>query len=146
MNCELPDVQAGFKKGRGTRDQIANISWIIKKAREFQINMSSTLLTMPKPLTVWITTNCGNFLKRWKPDHLTWILSLLTTESYFEFWYLSLKKKMYSHSVLGTLRYTERLMFSQNYPSTESSAGFNKYYVEKQFKCAWEILQGKPVF
>ena len=58
----------------------------------------------------------------------------------------SLKKKMYSHSVLGTLRYTERLMFSQNYPSTESSAGFNKYYGEKQFKCAWEILQGKAVF
>lgn len=53
---------------------------------------------------------------------------------------------MYSHSVLGTLRYTERLMFSQNYPSTESSAGFNKYYGEKQFKCAWEILQGKAVF
>ena len=59
MNHELPDVQAGFKKGRGTRDQIANICWIIKKARERQ--KSSALLTMPKPLTVWITINCGKF-------------------------------------------------------------------------------------
>ena len=61
MNCELLDVQAGFRKGRGTRDQIANIHWIIKKAREFQKNIYSALLTMPKPLTVWITINCGKF-------------------------------------------------------------------------------------
>ena len=60
MNHELPDVQAGFRKGRGTRDQIANIHWIMEKAREFQKN-SSALLTMPKPLTVWITINCGKF-------------------------------------------------------------------------------------
>jgi len=52
--------QAGFRKGRGTRDQIANIRWIIKKAREFQKSISA-LLTMPKPLTVWITVNCGKF-------------------------------------------------------------------------------------
>ena len=58
---ELPDIQAGFRKGRGTRDQIANIRWIIKKAREFQKNIISALLTMPKPLTVWITINCGKF-------------------------------------------------------------------------------------
>ena len=57
MNCELPDVQAGFRKGRGSRDQIANIRWIIKKAREFQKNINSALLTMPKFLAVWITTN-----------------------------------------------------------------------------------------
>ena len=55
--CELPDVQAGFRTGRGTRDQIANICWIIEKAREFQKKSISALLTMPKPLTVWITTN-----------------------------------------------------------------------------------------
>ena len=62
MNRELPDVQAGFRKGRGTRDQIANICWIIEKAREFQKKTSiSALLTMPKPLTVWITINCGKF-------------------------------------------------------------------------------------
>ena len=54
MNCELPDVEAGFRKGRGTRDQTANIRWIIKKAREFQSSISA-LLTMPKPLTVWMT-------------------------------------------------------------------------------------------
>ena len=63
MNQELPDVQAGFRKGRGTRDQIANICWIIEKAREFQKKKSASLI-MPKSLTVWITTNCGKFLKR----------------------------------------------------------------------------------
>ena len=52
VNHELPDVQAGFRKGRGTRDQIANICWIIEKAREFQKNIYSALLTMPKPLTM----------------------------------------------------------------------------------------------
>ena len=66
MNCEFPDVQAGFTKGRGTSDQITNILWIIEKAREFQKNIYSALLTMPKPLTVWLTTNSGNFFKRWE--------------------------------------------------------------------------------
>ena len=66
MNCELPDVQAGFRKGR---DQIANIHWIIEKAREFQKNIY--LLTMPKPLTVWITINCGKFWKR-REYQTTW--------------------------------------------------------------------------
>ena len=66
MNCELPDVQAGFRKGRGTRDEIANIHWIIEKAREFQKNIYFCSLTMPKPLTTWITTNYGKFLKRWE--------------------------------------------------------------------------------
>ena len=61
MNHEIPDVQAGFRKGRGTRDQIANIRWIIEKAREFQKKSTSALLTMPKPLTMWITINCGKF-------------------------------------------------------------------------------------
>ena len=63
MNQELPDAQAGFRNGRGTRDQIA-IRCIVEKAKEFQKNTSaSALLTMPKPLTVWMTTNCGKFLK-----------------------------------------------------------------------------------
>ena len=61
MNCELPDVQAGFRKGRGTREQIANICWIMEKARDFQKTSISAFLTMPKPLTVWITINCGKF-------------------------------------------------------------------------------------
>ena len=62
VNHELPDAQAGFRKGRGTRDQIANICWIMEKAREFQTKTSiSALLTMPKPLTAWITINCGKF-------------------------------------------------------------------------------------
>ena len=66
VNSEIPDVQAGFRKGRGTRDQIANICWINKKAREFHKNIYSVLLTMSKPLTVWITTSCGKFFKRWE--------------------------------------------------------------------------------
>ena len=66
VNQELSDVQAGFRNGRGTRDQIANIHWIIEKARKFQKKTSTTAsLTMLKPLTVWITTNCGKCLKRW---------------------------------------------------------------------------------
>ena len=71
MNRELPDVQAGFRKGRGTRGQIANIRWIIEKAREFQKTSTSALLIMPKSLTVWITTNCGKFWKRWEHQN-TW--------------------------------------------------------------------------
>ena len=66
MNRELPDVQAGFRKGRGTSDQIAKNRWIIEKAREFQENIYFCLVTMPKPLTVWVKINCGKFFKRWE--------------------------------------------------------------------------------
>ena len=69
VNCELPDVQAGFRKGRGTRDYIANICWIIKKQESTRKTSTSALLTIPKPLTVWITTNCGKL-----SDHLTCLL------------------------------------------------------------------------
>ena len=61
MNRELPDVQAGFRKGRGTRDQIANICWIIEKQVSSRKTSISALLTMLKPVTVWITKNCGKF-------------------------------------------------------------------------------------
>ena len=61
MTHEFPDSQAGFRKGRGPRDQIANICWIIEEAREFQKTSISALSTMPKPLTVWIAINCGKF-------------------------------------------------------------------------------------
>ena len=61
VNQELPGVQAGFRISRGTRDQIANIRWIIEKASEFQKNIYFALFTTPKPLTVWITINCGKF-------------------------------------------------------------------------------------
>ena len=61
VNRELPDVQAGFRKSRRTRGQIANICWIVEKEREFQKTSTSALLTMPKPLTVWIPINCGKF-------------------------------------------------------------------------------------
>ena len=67
VDQELPDVQAGFRKGRITRDQNANIHWVKEEAREFQkkksISVSSTTL---KPLTVWIMTNCGRLLERWE--------------------------------------------------------------------------------
>ena len=67
VNRELPDVQAGFRKGKGTRDQIANIlAGPLKKQESSRKTSISTLLTMPKPFTVWITTNCGKFFKRWE--------------------------------------------------------------------------------
>ena len=65
VNQEFPDVQAGFRKGRGTRDQIANICWIIKKAREFQKNAYFYFIDYAKTF-VWITTNYGKFFKRWE--------------------------------------------------------------------------------
>ena len=65
VNCELPDVQAAFKKGRGTRDQIANIAGSSKKQERSRKTSTSTLLTTPKPLTVWITTICRKFFNRW---------------------------------------------------------------------------------
>ena len=72
MNCELPDVQAGFKKGRGTRGQIANIHWIIKKARDSR--KTSALWTMSKPLTIWITTNWKILKEMEIPDHIPCLL------------------------------------------------------------------------
>ena len=74
MSHEIPDAQPGFRKGRGTRDQIANICWIIKKAREFQRKSISALLTMPKPLTVWITINWKILKEMGISDHLTYLL------------------------------------------------------------------------
>ena len=74
-NHELPDVQAAFRKGRGTRDPIANIRWIIKKSREFQKEKStSALFTTPKPLTVWVTTNWKILQEMGIPDYLTCLL------------------------------------------------------------------------
>ena len=74
VNRELPDVQAGFRKGRSTRNQTANICCIIEKAREFQKNIISASLTMPKSLTVWITTNWKILKEMGIPDHLTCFL------------------------------------------------------------------------
>ena len=74
VNCEIPDVQAGFGKGRGTRDQIANILWIIEKGREFQKTSISALLTMPKFLAVCITRNWKILKEMGIPDYLTCLL------------------------------------------------------------------------
>ena len=73
MNCELPDVQAGFRKGRGTRDQIADIHWIIGKAKEFQRNIYFCFIDYPKAF-VWITTNWKSLKEMGIPDHLTCLL------------------------------------------------------------------------
>ena len=73
VNRELPDVQAGFRKGRGTRDQIANIRWIIEKAREFQKSIYFCFIDYVKDF-VWITINCGKFWKRWEYQ-TTWSAS-----------------------------------------------------------------------
>ena len=66
MNQKFPDIKTGFRKSRETRDQIANIHWIIKKAREFQKNNYFCFIDYTKALTVWITTNYWKYLKRWK--------------------------------------------------------------------------------
>ena len=79
VNHELTDVQAGFQKGRGTRDKIYSICLIIKKARKFQKNIYFYLLATPKPFTLWITTNSGKFLEMGITDHLTCTLRNLYT-------------------------------------------------------------------
>ena len=66
INHELPDVLAGFRKGRGTRDQIANIHWIIRKARVFERDTYFCFINYAKACNLWITTNCGKFFKRWE--------------------------------------------------------------------------------
>ena len=74
MNWELPNIQARFRIGKRSRDQIANICWIIQKARNSRETSTSASLTMLKPLTVWLTTNCGKFFKRWE-HQTTWTAS-----------------------------------------------------------------------
>ena len=66
MNGELPDVQAGFRKGRGARDQIASICWIIEKAKEFQKRVYFYFIDYTKAFNYVVTTNCGKLLKRWE--------------------------------------------------------------------------------
>ena len=75
MNCELPDVQAEFRKGRGTRDQIANVPWIIKKAREFEKSIYFCFIDYTKPLTVRVNNKQWKILKEIEiTDHLTCLL------------------------------------------------------------------------
>ena len=80
MNWELPDFEAGFREGRGRRDQIANIWWIIEKAREFQKNIYFCFIDYAKAFDcIWITTNCGKFFQMGIPEHLTYLLRNLYT-------------------------------------------------------------------
>ena len=75
MNCELPDVQAGFRKGRGTRDQIANIRWIVEKAREFQKNIYFCFIDYAKAFDCVDQNKLWEILKEMGiPDHLTCLL------------------------------------------------------------------------
>ena len=74
VNCELSDIQVEFRKGRGTRDQISNICWIIEKQESSRKTSISDLLTMPKPLTVWIITNWKILKEMGIPEHLTCLL------------------------------------------------------------------------
>ena len=74
MNCELSDVQAGFRKGRGTRDKIANIRWIMEKQESSRKTSISALFSVPKPLTVWITINWKILKEMGIPDRLTYLL------------------------------------------------------------------------
>ena len=80
MNCELPDVQAGFRKGRGTRDQISSIRWITEKAREFQKIIYFCFIDYAKDLIVWMTISCEKFFKRW--EYLTCLLRNLYAGQY----------------------------------------------------------------
>ena len=66
MNQKLPDVQVGFRKGRGTRDHIGNICWIMEKAKELQKNIYFCFTDYAEPLTIWITTQCRKFLSKWE--------------------------------------------------------------------------------
>ena len=88
VNHELGEVQAGFRKGRGTRDQISNICWIIKKATELQKKKTtSALLITPKPLTVHIKTNCGKFFRMWKYQttwHASWEICMQVKKQQLE--------------------------------------------------------------
>ena len=86
VNQELPDVQAGFRKGRGARDQIANIRWIIEKAREFQKNIYFCFTDYAKAF-VWITTNCGKFWKIWEYQttlHASWEICMQVKKQQLE--------------------------------------------------------------
>ena len=74
VNCELPDVQAGFRKGRGTRDKLPTSIGSLKKRESSRKTSTSALLITPERLIVWITTNCGKFFKRWEYQTTTCLL------------------------------------------------------------------------
>ena len=105
INHEFPDIQAGFRKGRGTRDQIVNIHWITEKEESSRKTSTSALFTMPKPLTVWITTNCGKFLKIWEYQ-TTWPASW---EIYMQVRKQQLELDMNNRLVPNRKRSTSRL-------------------------------------
>ena len=98
MNHEIPDVQAGFRKDKGTRDQIANIHWVIGKAREFQKNIYFCFIDYAKPF-LWITANCGKLFKRW--EYLTTVLASWEICMQVEKQQLELDMEQWTGSKLG---------------------------------------------
>ena len=124
VNRELPDVQAGFRKNRGTRDQIANILWIIEKARSFRRTSISALLTKPKPLTVWITINSGKFWNKW--EYQTTYLPL--EKSVCRSW--SNSKRLFSSSLSAI-----RVVSSAWYFSQQSSLWFIQHSISHDVLC-----------
>ena len=87
MNCKLPDVQARFRKGRGTRDQSVNICWIIKKAKEFQKNIYFCFIEYTKAFDCVDQTNCGKFFKRWEYQttwHASWEIGMQVKKQQLE--------------------------------------------------------------
>ena len=132
MNWELPDVPTGFRKGRGIRDQIANICWIIKKAREFQ-NIYFCFTDYAKDFDLWITTNCGKFLKTWEYQvtlPVSWEICIWVNKQQLELdmgqWTVSKWRKEYVRAVychpvyLTTIQSTSCKMLSWVSPKLES--------------------------
>ena len=149
MNCELADVQAQFRKGRGTRDQIANICWIIEKESS-RITSTSASLTTPKPLTVWIITSCGKFFKRWKYQttlYASWDICRQVKKQQLE---LDMEQqtgsKLGKEYVMSVYRHPAYLTYMQS-PSCEMPSWI-KHKLESRFSgeiiSLWDLIS--PLF
>ena len=127
MNCEIPGVQAGFRKGRGTRDQTDNIHWIIEKQESSRKTSNSASLTTLKSLIVWITTNFGKFFKRWKYQTTfpaSWKICLQVKKQHVTMDWFQIGKGVHQGSILSPCSfnlYAEYIM--RNAGLDESQAG-----------------------
>ena len=130
MNWELPDVQAGFRKGRGTKDQIAKSAGSLKKQESSRKTSISALLSMPKPLTVWITKKCGKFWKRWEYQ-TTWSVSWETCmqvrmqqlEQYINSRLVPNRKRSMSGCILSSCLFNLNAEYLPNARLDEAQAG-----------------------
>ena len=137
LNCELPDVQAGFRKGRRTRDQIANIHWIIENSRKLSTSVSLTLL---KPLTVQNTTKNGKFWKRW--EYQTTLPASLETPMQVKKQQLELDMEQWTGSILGKeyikAIYCHALYLTYMWSISWEMSDWSKHKLESRF---WEKYQ-----